>query len=179
MIVYIVLLRGINVSGQKKIKMEDLRKLIESLGFESVQTYIQSGNIIFKSPLTNSSDIGISIKQQINQKYGFEVPVLIRTRERLSKIVKNNPFFDKDLSRVSVLFLSESPFIIPTNEIIKIKDASEEFYISDKEIYLFLPKGAGHTKLTTNFFERKMKVSATARNWNTTTKLLEIANRVL
>lgn len=176
MTVYITLLRGINVSGQKKIKMEDLRRLFDNLGFESVQSYIQSGNVIFRSTLSDLSVIASKIKHQINQKYGFEVPVLIRTQERLHKIIDNNPFFDKDLSKVSILFLAESPTIIPTNEIINVKDDLEEFYFSNKEIYLFLPKGAGRTKLTTNFFERKMKTSITARNWRTTTKLQEIAD---
>jgi uncharacterized protein (DUF1697 family) len=114
----------------------------------------------------------------VAQQYGFEVPVLIRTLESLRKIVDNNPFFDKDLSKVHVLFLAEIPTILPTNEIIRVKADLEEFYITNNEIYLFLPHGAGRTKLTNNFFERKMKTSTTGRNWRTTTKLLEIANEI-
>ncbi len=175
MTVFITMLRGINVSGQKKIKMDELRKLYESLDFEQVRTYIQSGNVIFNTNLSDLSEIVKMIEKQIVLKLGYNVTAVIRTREELSDIVKKNPYFDKDLSKVHVTFLSENQIKYSEEEILKAKDEMEEFQIVDKEIYLFLPNGSGRTKLTNNFFERKMGVKATTRNWNTTTKLLDIS----
>ncbi len=176
MTVFITLLRGINVSGQKKIKMEDLRKLYESLNFEQVQTYIQSGNVIFKAFAIDSNEIVYKIKDKINQKFGYEVTVVIRTRDEIEKIVKNNPYSAKDLSKVLVTFLTEHQYDYSIEELLKVKADQEEFKIMGKEIYLFLPHGSGRTKLTNNFFEKKLYVKATTRNWNTTTKLLALAH---
>ncbi len=176
MAVFITLLRGINVSGQRKIKMEDLRKLYESLNFEQVQTYIQSGNVIFKAFAIDSNEIVYKIKDKINQKFGYEVTVVIRTRDEIEKIVKNNPYSDKDLSKVHVTFLINAHNDYSIEELLKVKVEQEEFQIMGNEIYLFLPHGSGRTKLTNNFFEKKLGVKATTRNWNTTTKILNISN---
>ncbi len=175
MTVFITMLRGINVSGQKKIKMEDLRKLYESLDFEQVQTYIQSGNVIFKAFALDSNEIVYKIKDKINQKFGYEVTVVIRTRDEMEKIVENNPYSAKDLSKVHVTFLKDDQYDYSIEELLKVKAEQEEFQIMEKEIYLFLPHGSGRTKLTNNFFEKKLGVKATTRNWNTTSKLLDIS----
>lgn len=175
MITYISMLRGINVSGQKKIKMEELKKLYESLGFKNVQTYIQSGNVIFDFSDTNISKLINKIEQKIKKSFNFDVPVLIRTKNDLQKLIANNPFTKKDSSKLYVTFLSDTPIKSPLDEITKIKDKSEEFIISGKEIYLFYPNGYGRSKLTNNYFERKLKLSATTRNWKTVNKLLELS----
>ena len=172
---YISMLRGINVSGHNKIKMEELKNLYETLGFSNVQTYIQSGNVVFKSSDTNISKLINKIEQKIKKSFSFYVPVLIRTKNDLQKLIANNPFTKKDSSKLYITFLSDTPIQSAVDEITKIKDISEEFIISGKEIYLFYPNGYGKSKLTNNYFERKLKLSATTRNWKTVNKLLELA----
>lgn len=171
---YISMLRGINVSGHNKIKMEELKKLYETLGFSNVQTYIQSGNVVFKSSDTNISKLTGKIEKRIKRVFGFDVPVLIRTKNDFRKLIQNTPFIKKDISKLHVTFLSDTPSQLPIDEIKKIKDELEEFFISDKEIYVFCPNGYGRTKLNNNFFEKKVGVSVTTRNWKTVNKLLEM-----
>ena len=175
MTTYISMLRGINVSGQKKIKMEELKEFYRSLGFKNIQTYIQSGNVIFESSDKNVSKIINKIERKIKKSFGFDVLVLIRTKNDLKKLIDNNPFAKKDNSKLLVTLLSDTPLQSPIDEITKIKDDSEEFFIFGKEIYLFCPNGYGKSKLSNNFFERKLKLSATTRNWKTVNKLLELA----
>lgn len=175
MVVFISMLRGINVSGQKKIKMNELKALYESLGFHQVLTYIQSGNIIFYSSISDTSEIKELITTQIEKKYGYTVDVILRTQEELEKIVKNSPFSKKDLSKVLVTFLSEDKSDYPYEELSFAKKSEEEFQIQGKEIHLYLPYGSGRTKLNNNFFEKKLNVTATTRNWRTINKILEMS----
>jgi len=174
---YISMLRGINVSGHKKIKMEELKKLYETLGFSDVQTYIQSGNVVFKTSDTNISKLIGKIEKKIKSVFHFDVPVLIRTKNSFRKLIRNTPFVNKDFSNLHVTFLSDSPSHLPLDEINKIKDESAEFFISDKEIYVFCPNGYGRTKLNNNFFEKKLGITVTTRNWKTVNKLLEMARK--
>jgi uncharacterized protein (DUF1697 family) len=173
-LIYVALLRGINVSGQKKIKMEELKELYESLDLKNVRTYIQSGNVIFESSDMNIPNLKKRIKQKIKASFGFEVSVFIRTEKGLQKIIENTPFAGKDPGKLHVAFLSGIPVNPPIDEIKKVKDTAEEFLISDEEIYLFCPNGYGRTKLSNDFFERKLKLSSTTRNWKTVNKLLEL-----
>ena len=177
MTTYISMLRGINVSGQKKIAMAELKKLYESLGFKNVQTYIQSGNVIFEYSDANLSKLISKIEKKIKEYFGFDVLVLIRTKDEFQKLIENTPFSKKDNNKLHVTFLSSIPTDSPIEEINKVKYKSEEFFISGKEIYLFCPNGYGKSKLSNNFFERKLKLSATTRNWKTITKLLEITEQ--
>src|SRR3989344_9460699 len=178
MTTYISILRGINVGGQKKIKMEELKKLYESLGFKNVRTYIQSGNVIFECLDTNLAKLIHQIEQNIKNSLGFNVIVFIRTKNEIQKLIKNNPFAKKDLSKLYVIFLSDIKTKPPTDEINNTKDKTEEFtkdkteefFISGREIYLFCPNGYGISKLSNNFFERKLNILATRRNWKTVNK---------
>lgn len=170
---YISILRGINVSGQKKIKMADLKKLYQSLGFENVQTYIQSGNIVFESKETSVIELQTIIFDAIQKHYGFEVPNIILKPEEVEVALKNNPF--KEIEKMYFTFLAEEP----TKENIKklyTYSFDEEYYeLIDKVIYFHCPNGAGRAKMSNNFFENKLRVMATSRNLNTTKKLLEMA----
>ncbi len=178
---FISILRGINVSGQRKIRMADLKELYESLGFSDVKTYIQSGNVIFKS-VSNISGIQLAkkIEKAISERYLFDVPVMIRTGKELEKIILDNPFVKEknmDVKKLHVTFLSETP---DKEEIEQIKDTNfspDQFIIKGKEIYLHIPGSYAETKLSNKFFENKLKVSATTRNWNTVNKLLEMAQQ--
>ena len=174
---YISMLRGINVSGQKKIKMADLRALYESLGFLSVQTYIQSGNVVFDSKETDEKRVARSVANAIKYEYGFEVPVVIRNCSDLQKIVKDNPLLragDKDISKLHVTFLSDRPAASATKKLDAPAVGGEELSVVGREVYLYCPNGYGKSKLTNNFFEKTLSVAATTRNWKTVNTLLEM-----
>ncbi len=170
-------MRGINVSGQKLIKMEDLRELMKSAGFENVQTYIQSGNIVFDSKETSKEKTGGKIKELIKGKYGWDVGILMLDHADLAKAIKENPFLkekDVNLKQVYVAFLSEEP---KTENIEKFAAANVEndvAVIDGTVMYLKYFHGAGKTKLTNALIENKLKVTATTRNWNTTLKLMDM-----
>ncbi|MBI3579002.1 MAG: DUF1697 domain-containing protein [Ignavibacteriales bacterium] len=175
---FVSLLRGINVSGQKKIAMDDLKKLYESLGFKKVQTYIQSGNVVFQSSETDTSKLIQKIQAKIKKFFEFDVVVFITTPKDLRRIIADNPFGKQEDNKVAVLFLSGKPKDVPMDELEKAKQKLEEFQIQGKEIFISCPGGFGRSKLTTNLFEKKLKLSGTARNMNTVNKLLEIAESV-
>lgn len=170
--VYIALLRGINVSGHNKIKMANLRAVLEQQ-LQKVRTYIQSGNIAFESThsLTKSKEIiGLAIKKE----FDLDVPVLVFEQSYFTKVIEQNPFLsiqDIDTKKLYITFLSEKP--IPTNVAIlqeKYK-GDDEFKIQKDVLYLYYKNGAGKTKLTNKFIENHLKVTATSRNWRTTQKL--------
>ena len=168
---YIAILRGINVSGSKKLPMNELRDLLEKLGLQEVQTYIQSGNVVFKSSETDQKKIGEQITNAIKKAYDYDVPVLVKTIAEWKTAMANNPFMDKDSSKQAITFLAETP----QETIIAIDSKDDEFKIIDSEVYLYCPNGFGRSKLTNNLFERKLKTQATTRNWKTIHKLLEMA----
>lgn len=177
---YVALLRGINVSGQKKIKMADLSAGIKGLGFNSVQTYIQSGNVLFKCEKVAREKLEKKIEGMIAEKFGFMVPIVIRTSEELKSLVATNPFLVssyRDQERIYITFLKEGPS--PDN-IIKLKSVNchpEEFILSGKAIYFYSPLGYAKAKMNNNFFESKLKVVATTRNWRTVLTLLEMTKQ--
>lgn len=175
---FISILRGINVSGQKKILMADLKSLFESLKFSDVNTYIQSGNVSFKTK-EKFSDIQLAgkIEKAIYKKYSFEVPVIIRNEDELKKITSSNPFLKEkgiDIKKLHVTFLSQIPGKAEIDSIDEVDYSPDRFAINGKEIYLHIPESYGETKLSNNFFEKKLKVKATTRNWNTVNQLLEM-----
>jgi uncharacterized protein (DUF1697 family) len=173
---YISILRGINVSGQKIIKMADLKFHYESLGLKCVHTYIQSGNVVFCSTTNNANKLRESIELKIKKEYNFSVPVMIITQQKLKTIISNNPFNAAkiDLSKLSITFLNSIPEHTLVKNIDNYKSDHEEFVISEDVIYLYCPNGFGKTKLTNNLFENKLKVTATSRNWRTTNKISEM-----
>ena len=175
---YVSLLRGINVSGQKLIKMDQLRELYESLGFDHVRSYIQSGNVIFTCPEENGNKVIQRISSAIEEKFGYEVTVFLRTSEELQRILENSPFLEKrdlDPKKFHVMFLAEPPEQIIWEESEAAKSGEEDVASIGREFYIYLPAGAARTKLTNMLFERKLKMPATARNWRTVTILAEMA----
>ena len=172
---YIALLRGINVSGQKKILMAELRTQTESLGFENVKTYIQSGNLFFDTKEKSESTIADQIKTMIKKHWGFEVPIIIRTPAQLKKVIKKHPYLKEDEKRVAVSFLSAKPTKAAIAAALEWDSKNDVFEIHGKDVYLFCPNGFGTSKLTNNFFERKLKVEATTRNLRSVNKLIAIA----
>lgn len=174
----IAILRGINVGGKRKILMSDLRLLLEKIGFKDVKTYIQSGNVIFKSNKSNAEIIS-EIKKTVNQNFGFDVPVIIRTSEDLEHIVNSNTFYkqENDVSKLHLTFLSTKP----TNDIIgKVElfnSSPDKFIIKDENVFIYCEGKYHKSKLTNNFFEKKLEVEATTRNWKTVLKLLELSKQ--
>lgn len=173
----IAILRGINVGGRRKILMKDLKALVEGLGLTEVATYIQSGNVFFHAPpsLTNTA-IADLIAASIQANYGFEVPVIVRSSEEIKQAIQNNPFLQQagvEINQLHLTFLKEAP---TTENIAKTNTYNYEpdnFVIQGKEVFVFC-KGKYHqSKLSNHFFERKLKVTTTTRNWKTVLKLLD------
>jgi len=176
---YIALLRGINVGGHKKIKMTELKILFQELSFSEVVSYIQSGNVIFMCNETNILKLEHQIEQAIEKAFGFQVPVMVLTNSKLQKIVSENPFkpFDEDdINKIYYVFLKDLPQKAAVELFNKTKYKNERFFIQRDYIYLKCLAGMGKAKLTTNIFEKRLGVNATARNHKTTLKLLELAD---
>ncbi len=177
--IYIALLRGINVSGHKKILMADLRKLLLEKGLKNVQTYIQSGNVIFESNKDTES-LSKDISTYIYNEYKFEVPVLVKTAAELKVAINNNPFLkegiDKNIKKLYVTFLSETPKKENAKVLLGLNYSPDKFVLQDNLIYSYFPNGVGRSKMTINIFENKLKVYATSRNWNTLNKLFILSS---
>lgn len=176
---YVAVLRGINVSGQRAIAMKDLKALCTKEGFGNVMTYIQSGNIIFESGESSTKKLEKNISEMIKKHYDFEVPVVVLTEGELKNIHTNNPHVEnkKDIAKLHVTLLEKTP---QTKLIASVRDEkyqSDECVIDEKVIYLYCPDGYGMTKFSTTFFEKKLGVTATTRNWKTITALLELLKR--
>ena len=168
---YIVVLRGINVSGKNKLPMADLRAALAEIDAHDVATYIQSGNIVLRSPLSQN-ELAAAVRSLILTEFGYEVPTLVRTVEYWRQATANNPYAGETAKQLYVTFLAEEP--ADTNiEVNGAKD--DEFQIVGDVVYINCLGGYGKSKLNNNLFERKLKVTATTRNWRTTLKLLELA----
>ncbi|MDP5081316.1 MAG: DUF1697 domain-containing protein [Winogradskyella sp.] len=174
---YIALLRGINVGGHKKVPMAELRTMLTDSGLQNVQTYIQSGNVIFQTIEINKNVLEDHIYKAINDRFGFEVPVLVRTMDDLKTIFDNCPFSEEKKINSYFTMLSE----IPNRDL--VNEASEKTYLDDDYvilndcIYLFCAKGYGRAKFNLSYFEKKLKVNATSRNYKTILKLLSLSQK--
>ena len=178
MTTFVSILRGINVSGHNLIPMDALREMYKNLGFGNITTYVQSGNVVFTSMSTDPEKLEKEITLQLKNDFGFDVPVIVLTINKLQQIIDGNPF-SKDSSKeqafLHVTFLSSKPDMQPVKAIEEKKLKGEEIAVAEHAVYLYCPNGYGNTKLSNTFLETKLKVGATTRNWKTTNKLLEIA----
>jgi len=172
---YIALLRGINVGGHKKVQMAELRKLLSNAGFENVQTYIQSGNVILESSEDNAQNIEDIIQKAMFDHFGFEVSILVRTRQELQFIFYACPFSEEKMKDSYFIILHVSP----NEELVKIASEKvyegEEYLIINDCIYFYSAKNYGQVKFNMNFFERKLKTASTSRNYRTMVKLLSLS----
>ncbi|HHH54290.1 MAG TPA: DUF1697 domain-containing protein [Bacteroidetes bacterium] len=175
----IAILRGINVGGKRKILMKDLKLVFEKLNFKDITSYIQSGNIVFDSAegLDNNL-LELKIKKAILDNFGFDVPVIIRTQKEINEIIAENPFLqnDVDISHLHLTFLNKIPEEQNLKLISKMNFSPDRFLINGKNIYIYCEGKYHKSKLTNNFFEKKLKVTATTRNWKTVLKLSELSN---
>lgn len=171
---FIILLKGINVGGHKKVPMAELRELLTNSGFVNVRTYIQSGNVILES-LENLKTAENSIHKVILTHFGFEVSVLAKTREDIQRIFDDSPFTDDKKKSSYFMMLHDIPRYDLVKEASKKEYEGEEYYIINDCIYFYSAKGYGQAKFNANFFERKLQTFATSRNYNTMLKLLSLS----
>ena len=174
---YIALLRGINVGRHKRIKMADLINIFESLDFEGVKTYLQSGNVVFESETADESKIRGDIESKISETCGFHVDIVLRTGDEWEGIFSSNPFIKDvniEVDKLHVTFLSDIPDEKAVLNLDINKDENEKFEVFGREIYLYCPNGYARTKLKNDVFEKKLNTTATTRNWKTTNKLIEL-----
>jgi uncharacterized protein (DUF1697 family) len=161
--------------------MEDLRALSGDLGFLDVETYVQSGNIVFQSSLENPNIISKRLGAKIIESFGFEVPVIVRTLEGMRDVISNNPFLKEngiDSSKLHVTFLSEIVQKTSLEKLAELSTSPDRFYPAPREIYIYCPLGYGRTKLSNVGVEKALSVMATTRNWKTTNKLLEMVSKI-
>lgn len=176
--IYISLLRGINVSGKNPLAMPELKQMYESLGFGSVQTYVQSGNVVFDAPRQDPAALAERIQTQIKQSFGFDVPVIMRTPQEFRQILEHNPFLTKRQETIDTLyvtFLKALPGAEQVQKISVVPQVADEFVLAGSEIYLFCPSGYGRTKFDNTFFEKKLAQTATTRNWKSVAALANLA----
>ena len=173
------MLRGVNVTGNNKIPMEGLRRLCESLGLKGAQTYIQSGNVVFRTNAKDLAALASRIEDAIEKKFGCRPGVTLRTTAELKEVIARNPFAKQrgiEPAKLQVhFFLTTSPSAEMQSEILRLKTGHvEEIIFGSREMYIYFPDGQGKSKLWPAL-DRALKKSATGRNWNTVTKLLEVA----
>lgn len=182
MTIYIALLRGINVGGKNKIKMAELKMMFEGLGLSRVQTYIQSGNVLFESE-EKEEVLRTRIEEGIEATFGFPVSVILRTADELNRIVVNNPFSEEEIAKAEagsdkecmyVAMLQDEPTQGGVERLAAYQNDHEKFLIKGKEVYLLFDQGAGNSKLANNL--HKLGVPATVRNWKTMNKLITLAS---
>lgn len=173
--IYIALLKGINVSGQKRILMADLRLLLSDSGLSNVKTYIQSGNVIFESDETSKEKLDAHIFDAIKRHYGFEVNVIVKKHTEIKEILNNCPFNNIKKPKSYFILLQTSPEMTLINEASKKEYPNEEYFIINDCIYFYCEAGAGKAKFDAKFFERKLNTIATSRNYNTMMKLLSLS----
>jgi uncharacterized protein (DUF1697 family) len=173
---YVALLRGINLGSHNKVAMPTLRTLLDGLGYQDVTTYIQSGNVAFGGS-DSAPKVGDAIHDAIAKEFGIDVAVVVRTRQQLKKVVDGNPFAKKarDAGHLHVVFFTGKPEAAKVKALTSADWGDDEVAVKGTEAYLHLPNGYGRAKLNNMVVEKQLGVVATARNWRTTQKLLELA----
>lgn len=171
----VALLRGVNVGGKVKVPMAELRSLLSGLGLEQVTTYIQSGNVVFQTG-GGAKKVAGRIERGIAEAFGVDVTVLIRTPAQLRTIAEHNPFLadEPDPAKLHVVFLRDRPKAGASSRLDPERSPPDRFHLRGRELYLHLPNGAARSKLTNDYLERRLGVRATARNWKTLLKLIEL-----
>lgn len=174
----IAILRGINVGGKRKVLMADLKELMETIGYQNIQTYIQSGNLIFNGgDKLENKGIEQEIENAILKKFSFEVPVIVLSAEEIENAVANNPFYkaDADINKLHLTFLNEMPNKDKLALVESFDHSPDQFKIIGKNAFIYCEDSYHKSKLTNDFFEKKLKVKATTRNWKTVLKLWELS----
>jgi uncharacterized protein (DUF1697 family) len=172
---FVALLRSVNVAG-RSLGMARLRDVLRDAGFSDVTTYIQSGNVVFTSASRSGRATATIAEAAIKDAFSVDVPVLVRTRSELQRVVDRQPFAKRhDPKSLHVTFLSGPAAAARVRSIDAARSLPDEFKVAGSEIYVACPNGYGRTKLNNTFFERALQTVATTRNWNTVQKLLALS----
>jgi uncharacterized protein (DUF1697 family) len=171
------------MAGHNMIKMTSLAEMFRKIGFADAETFIQSGNIVF-SDLEKIPEARLAekIQNSIFDYFGLDIPAMIRTPDDLREIIAKNPFGTEqnfNPERLAVIFLHKKPSQAQTDKVKDVSYPPDKFRITGREIFIYCPNGFGKSKIYTGFFENKMKIKGTGRNWNTINALLGIAERKL
>jgi uncharacterized protein (DUF1697 family) len=174
---WVALLRGVNLGARNKVSMPHLRELFEELGCDDVTTYLQSGNVLFRTPVPRD-ELMQSLERGIRDRFGLEIRVLLRTKSDLRATVARNEFADRqsDPTKLHVTFLAAAPQRKLAAALEQKRFEPDEFRVTRDAVYLHCPSGYGRSKLSNAFFEKELDVVATTRNWRTVTALADLAS---
>ncbi|GHC32954.1 DUF1697 domain-containing protein [Streptomyces cinnamoneus] len=178
MTTYVALLRGINVGGKKRVPMQALRGMLTDMGGEAVRTHLNSGNAVFTHPEADEATLAATLEGAIERELGFSVTCLVREAGEMRRVVDANPFAGRavDPSRFLVIFLAGPADPATVADLAPAAYAPEEFALGEREVYLHCAEGIRDSKLAKVLTERRLGTAATARNWNTVTKLADMAH---
>jgi uncharacterized protein (DUF1697 family) len=173
--IHVALLRGVNVGGKNILPMKELAAMFDRAGAANVITYIQSGNVIFEAGAA-APKIAETVSAKIKKKFGYRVPMILRTNEELTKVIAGNPFLKPGAEQkaLHVYFLSDIPSAACCASLDIHRSAPDAFEVRGREIYLHMSNGMARTKLTNAYFDSKLSTTSTARNWATVLKLAEM-----
>ncbi|MGA8877771.1 MAG: DUF1697 domain-containing protein [Candidatus Korobacteraceae bacterium] len=173
---WVALLRGINVGGKHILPMRQLVEMFTEANCVNVRSYIQSGNVVFTAPPKVAKGLPDVLGKKIEDRFGFSAPIVLRNRDELQKVVRSNPFLKAGLPEITlhVYFLGDAPNAAAVQSLDPNRSPGDRFQVAGREIYLHLPNGMGRSKLTSAYFDSKLSTVATARNWATVLKLLEM-----
>ncbi|MFO0694146.1 MAG: DUF1697 domain-containing protein [Polyangiales bacterium] len=174
---YVALLRGINVGGKNKLPMKELVALVAGLGATDVESYIQSGNVIFEASASVARDFAGKLEAAIEARFGFESPVVLRSASELAAVLENPPFGEAPLETRHVGFLAARPTEARVASLDPARSPGDSFVVRGSEIYLHLPNGVARSKLTNAYFDSKLGTTSTFRNWKTVVALAGLAAR--
>lgn len=177
MTTYVALLRGINVGGNNRIAMADLRQWITALGFDGVATLIQSGNVVLSGPARPTAEVATAVRSAIAGESGLDIAVMVCTRDELAAVVAANPYreADDEPTKVHVAFLADGSDLGGLEAVDPASYAPDEWTAGPGVLYLRFPDGTASSKLAVELGRRRTGVVATVRNWRTVTKLLELS----
>lgn len=175
---WVALLRGINVGGKNRLPMADLSAMFVEAGCERVETYIQSGNVVFDATRELADGIPTRITEAIRLGFGYDVAVITRSGSEIANVVASNPFLGDTLdpTKLHVAFLADTPEMVSIAHLDAERSPPDQFSVHGREVYLHYSDGAGRSKLTLDYFKRTLQVTATMRNWRTVLKLRGMAN---
>ncbi len=168
---YVALLRGVNVGGKNILPMKDLAAMFTAAGCTQVQTYIQSGNVVFRAAPGRTKLIAAEVAEQIESAFGLRVPLVMRSASQMSEVVASNPFLGESEEFLHAYFLADSPALDNVAKLDPDRSSPDRFIVREQEIFVHLPNGMARTKLTNAYFDSKLNTTSTARNWRTVKKL--------
>ncbi len=173
---YVALLRGINVGGKNKLPMADLVAMFADAGCTAVRSYIQSGNVVFSASRACAKGLAERISQRIAERFGFRVPVVLRTADELGRVLTSNPYLKRgvDVAWLHVAFLADRPSATRASALNPNRSPGDSFELAGREIYLHLPNGVARTKLANDYFDSTLATKSTLRNWRTVVHLAEM-----